>query len=71
MEALSSTCIVAFSRMENSDPGAGRSRFEDLLEGFVISELEKQCARSTQPAQISHYRDKDKVDVQFMLERGP
>ena len=42
-----------------------------LLECFVFSELTKIAAASDVETIISHYRDKDKTEVDFVLERSP
>ncbi|MFI5838773.1 ATP-binding protein [Catenuloplanes sp. NPDC051500] len=46
-------------------PGAP---FGGLLEGFVLSELARQLTWSDQLAVLSHYRDRDKVEVDAVLE---
>ncbi len=47
-----------------------RGQFGSLLECFVYSELAKQSASSPNRLYVSHYRDKDKVEVDFVLERA-
>jgi uncharacterized protein len=39
-----------------------------LLEGFVISELARQLTWSETPAEMYHYRDHNKVEVDVILE---
>lgn len=39
-----------------------------LLEGFVVSELARQLTWSDQDIQLSHYRTKDNVEVDVVLE---
>jgi uncharacterized protein len=39
-----------------------------LLEGFVISELARQLTWSETPAEMYHYRDHNKVEVDVVLE---
>jgi uncharacterized protein len=46
-------------------PGAP---FGPLLEGFVISELARQLTWSTELADLYHYRDHNKVEVDVVLE---
>jgi predicted AAA+ superfamily ATPase len=46
-------------------PGAP---FGPLLEGFVISELARQLTWSGELAELYHYRDHDKVEVDAVLE---
>jgi hypothetical protein len=42
-----------------------------LLECFVYAELSKAIALGAARTTISHYRDKDQVEVDFVLERTP
>ncbi|MCY3816431.1 MAG: ATP-binding protein [Gammaproteobacteria bacterium] len=49
---------------------ADRNKFGPLLEGFVFSELVKIASQTTEYASISHYRDKDKVEVDFVVEQS-
>jgi predicted AAA+ superfamily ATPase len=70
LHVLDTGLLAALRRVGASDIESDRNRLGTLLEGFVYSELEKQSALSPDPAQISHYRDKDKVEVDFVLERG-
>ena len=46
-------------------PGAP---FGPLLEGFVLSELARQLTWSTELAELYHYRDHNKVEVDIVLE---
>ena len=43
-------------------------RFGPLLEGFVLMELARQLTWSRQRAELFHYRTKDKVEVDAVLE---
>ncbi len=45
-----------------------RTRFGNLLESFVLAELDKQCAWSNGRYAFSHYRDKDKAEVDIVVE---
>ena len=42
--------------------------FGPLLEGFVLMELARQITWSQQRAELFHYRTKDKVEVDAVLE---
>ena len=42
--------------------------FGHLLENYVYCELKKQASWLDEPLYFSHYRDKDKVEVDFVLE---
>lgn len=46
-------------------PGAP---FGPLLEAFVLSELARQITWSAEPVEMFHYRDRDKVEVDALLE---
>ena len=54
-------------------PSLSRNRqaFGALLECFVHSELRKAAALGGDRVSISHYRDKDQAEVNFVLEKGP
>jgi predicted AAA+ superfamily ATPase len=43
-------------------------QFGPLLEGFVLMELARQLTWSRQRAELFHYRTKDKVEVDAVLE---
>ena len=43
-------------------------QFGPLLEGFVLMELARQLTWSRQRAELFHYRTKDKVEVNAVLE---
>ena len=47
---------------------ADRTRFGPLLETFVFGELRKLISWQEQPLRLSHYRDKDQDEVDFVLE---
>ncbi len=47
---------------------SGRSRFGPILESWVYGELLKILSLSSEPWFISHYRDKDQIEVDFVLE---
>ena len=54
--------------------GAGlatdRSLLGQLLETFVFQELRRQASWHEAPLAFFHYRDKDKVEVDIVIERG-
>jgi len=45
-----------------------RARFGATLESWVCGELAKTLSLTPEPWQIFHYRDKDRVEVDFVLE---
>jgi len=67
---LDSGLLSALRDIGTEDIGQDRSRFGILLECFVFSELAKLAATSSKNLQISHYRDKDGAEVDFVLERA-
>jgi len=63
------------------DQGGGRcqaparplspDRLGQLLETFVLQELRRQASWSDTGVTFFHYRDKDQVEVDLVLEAGP
>ncbi len=47
-----------------------RTLFGQLLETFVFQELKRQSICQEQPMSFYHYRDKDQVEVDVVIERG-
>lgn len=47
-----------------------RALFGQLLETFVFQELKRQSSWQEESVSFSHFRDKDKVEVDFVLESG-
>ena len=52
-------------------PKTTRQELDPLLECFVHAEIVKAAALCSEAATISHYRDKDQVEVDLVLERPP
>lgn len=48
-----------------------RDRFGHLLETFVLQQLVAQAGWTDPDLRFWHYRDKDQVEVDFVLTRGP
>ena len=48
-----------------------RKLLGQLLETFVVQELRRQVSGWQHDVRFSHYRDKDKLEVDIVLERGP
>lgn len=67
---LDSGLLAALRRANPPDLAADRSRLGSMLEGFVFSELSKLLSQSTDPVSISHYRDRDQIEVDFVLEQS-
>ena len=49
---------------------ADRPLFGQLLETFVFQELVRQTSWRREPVRLSHYRDRDGVEVDIVLESG-
>ena len=48
-----------------------RRTFGQLLETFVVQELRRQAGGEEEPVALHHFRDRDGVEVDLILERGP
>lgn len=66
---LDSGLLASLRRMSASSIRSDRSDFGAILESFVFSELRKHADCSDDHYQFYHYRDKDKVEVDFVIER--
>jgi len=53
------------------DLRADRQRLGHLLETFVVQELRRQASWSDRPPLFHHFRNRDGVEVDLVLERGP
>lgn len=60
--------LAAMSGLTAPLLAADRARFGPLLETFVFGELRKLMSWQEQPLRLSHYRDKDQDEVDFVLE---
>jgi len=67
---LDSGLLAALRRVTEKDIEDDRSKLGPLLEGFVFSELSKLVGQGDHPISISHLRDRDKVEVDFVLEQA-
>ena len=67
---IDSGLLASLRRVNESGIENDRSKLGSLLEGFVFSELSKLIGQGDDPASISHFRDRDKVEVDFVLERA-
>ncbi len=65
---LDTGLLAALRRVDAGEIRKDRTRIASLPEGFVFSELAKQAELFPDDVLISHYRDKDKVEVDFVLE---
>ncbi|MYF69538.1 MAG: ATP-binding protein, partial [Proteobacteria bacterium] len=65
------TGLLAALRGDSAkDLRADRNKLGPLLEGFVHAELAKIAGQSSSFVSVSHYRDKDKLEVDFVVEKA-
>lgn len=57
-------------RMEPDSLLKNRSIFGQLLESFVVQELRRQASYSDQPYEFYHFRDRDGIEVDLVIELG-
>lgn len=67
---LDSGLLAALRGVTAEDIKADRSKLGALLEGFVFSEVTKLVGQGDGPVSIHHLRDRDKVEVDFVLEKA-
>lgn len=67
---VDSGLLASLRRVTENDIKHDRSKLGSLLEGFVFSELSKLLGQSDDPVLISHFRDRDSVEIDFVLERA-
>ncbi len=68
---LDSGLLAMLLRADAARLAANRKMLGPLLECFVHGELAKAIALSEETTTVSHYRDKDGVEVDLVLERSP
>ncbi len=68
---LDSGLLAALQRVSAATVAKDRQKLGPNLESFVYAELAKAATLSDEELTISHYRDKDQVEVDFVLERSP
>ena len=71
LQFMDSGLLAALLRTDTADIARDRRNLGPLLEGFVHGELAKAIALSGEMMTVSHYRDKDGVEVDLVLERSP
>ncbi len=67
---LDTGLLAALRRVDAGEIRKDRTRLGSLLEGFVFSELARQSELVPDDVRISHDRDKEKVEVDFVLEKA-
>ncbi len=68
---LDSGLLTAIRKITSDRSNLDRNLFGPLLESFIFSELLKHASWSEHAYDFFHYRDKDKVEVDFIIERSP
>ena len=68
---LDSGLLAALLGTGAADIAGDREKLGPLLECFVHAEIAKAAALSDETTTVSHYRDKDRVEVDLVLERSP
>ena len=68
---LDSGLLAALRGTGTADIARDREKLGPLLECFVHAEIAKAAALSDETTTVSHYRDKDQVEVDLVLERSP
>ncbi len=71
LQFLDSGLLAALQRTDAADIARDRQKLGSLLESFVYGEIAKAIALSDDMTSVSHYRDKDGVEVDMVLERSP
>ena len=71
IQFLDSGLLAALTRTGLSEISRDRQKLGPLLESFVFSEITKAIALTNELTTISHYRSKDGVEVDLVLERTP
>lgn len=67
---LDTGLLAALRGVGADDLELDRKMLGSLLEGFVFTELVKIAGLMQAPTSIGHYRDKDKVEVDFVVEHA-
>ena len=70
LQFLDTGLLAALRGDSAQDLRADRNKLGSLLEGFVYTELAKIFGQASAYASISHYRDKDKLEVDFVVEQA-
>ena len=68
---LDSGLLAALRGTDAADIAKDREKLGPLLECFVHVEIVKAAALSDETTTVGHYRDKDRLEVDLVLERSP
>lgn len=70
MHLVDSGLAATLAGLDANDAVAQRERFGHLLETFVVQQLVTQAGWTAPELEFSHYRDKDQVEVDLVINRG-
>ena len=68
MHIVDSGLLCGVRRISYEKLRADRSLFGHILEGYVLCELQRLASWFDEPLYFYHYRDKDKVEVDIVIE---
>ena len=71
IQFLDSGLLASLQRTSTAEIARDRQKLGPLLKSFVHAEIAKAIAIWDDATTVSHYRDKDGVEVDFVLERAP
>ena len=71
LQFLDSGLLAALRRIDASAIVQDRGKLGPLLECFVYSEIVKAVGLGGESIAVGHYRDKDRLEVDLVLERSP
>lgn len=70
LQFIDSGLLASLLHLTHDEVRIDRTRFGNLLETFVYSELLKLTTTAEQDYQLLYYRDADKVEVDMIIENG-
>ena len=70
LHMVDSGLAAAFNNLKAEDWHNFSTNFGPLLETFVIQQIRAQADWLEEPVRLSHYRDKDQVEVDLVIEHG-
>lgn len=68
LQFVDSGLLAALTDLPAAPAGPDRSRFGNVLETFVFGELAKHASTADGQYQLLYYRDRDQVEVDFVIE---
>lgn len=70
MHFFDSGLAAHMNHLTPNDWHSSATEFGNVLESFVVQQIRTQAAWFDEPIRLSHYRDKDQVEVDLVLEIG-